>query len=620
MCLLVCVVTCVNVRAQAPAVTKVEPPSWWAAHTINPVRLLIRGTNLRGARVTSIKRETQASEVRVNGAGTYLFVSVRISPVAKPGVYPLLVITPSGRTTIPFKINPTLDTSTNFQGITTDDIIYLIMPDRFSNGDTSNDAPADSPREANDRRNARAYHGGDIRGVINHLAYLRDLGVTAIWLTPWYDNWNGVHTCDHPWCPNTFYHGYGAIDYYGVEDHFGTLETVRELVGRAHELGLKVIQDQVANHVGSHHPWLNDPPLPDWFHGTRGRHIQNPFRGDFLLSPHAAEVDRRPTLDGWFADEMPDMNQEEREVARYEIQNALWWVGVTGIDGIRQDTIQYMPRFFIRDLNHALHKQYSRMWMVGEVNDPEAAHVAFFMGGRKGWDGIDTELDSDFDFPLWHVSEDVFTNKKPMKALRDELKYDALYTDATRLTTLVGNHDFRRFISLEGGTFEGARLHLAFTLTVRGTPQLYYGHEIAMQGADDPDNRQDFPGGFPNDARNAFLASGRTRPESQMYDWTHEWIRLRREHVAIRRGSLIDLEFDDDSYVYARRDARETIIIAINRATNPKQIKIPILRLNLTNGERIIPLITRGSSAAVVNQEIRFDLAAQSASAFKIQR
>ena len=187
------------------------------------------------------------------------------------------------------------------------------------------------------------------------------------------------------------------------------------------------------------------------------------------------------------------MNQEEPEVARYEIQNALWWVGMTGIDGIRQDTIQYMPRFFIRDLSNALHRQYPKLWMVGEVFERDAAHTAFFIGGHKGWDGIDTKLDSVFDFALWNASLLVFTNKAPVRFLRDQLKYDALYPDASKLTVLANNHDTPRFLSLEGATLRGAMMHVAFILSVRGIPQLYYGEEIGMEGKDDPDNRRDFP-------------------------------------------------------------------------------------------------------------------------------
>src|ERR1051325_3046003 len=288
----VCASASALAQGVAPQVAKVEPPSWWAGHSINPVRLLVRGRNLQGARVTSTRPETESFGALSNASGTYLFVNVRVSQTARPGDYPLTLETPAGRATIPFRINAPLDPSTHFRGITTDDVIYLIMPDRFSGGDRSNDAPADAPPEANDRKNPRAWHGGDLRGVIDRLPYLKELGVTALWLTPWYDNWNGVNRCDKPWCPNTYYHGYHAIDYYAVEDRFGDLATLRELVERAHALGLKVIQDQVANHVGAQHEWVKNPPLPDWFHGTEASHLRNPFRGDMLLSPHAPEAER----------------------------------------------------------------------------------------------------------------------------------------------------------------------------------------------------------------------------------------------------------------------------------------------------------------------------------------
>jgi glycosidase len=582
------------------------------------VRLVVRGTNLHGARVTSTRPETSPLSVVVNPAGTYLFLSVSINPAARPGDYPLQLETATGRATIPFSLNATLDAATNFQGITNDDVIYLIMPDRFSNGDTSNDAPAGSPPEANDRKNPRSFHGGDLRGVINHLPYLKELGVTALWLNPWYDNPNGVTTCDKPWCPNTNYHGYHAIDYYGVEDHFGDLRTLRELVEKAHRLGIKVIQDQVANHVGIQHAWAGDMPLDNWFHGTPTRHPQNPFRGDLLLSPNASAEERRSTLDGWFNDALPDMNQDEPEVARYEIQNALWWIGVTGLDGIRQDTIQYMPRFFIRELSIALHRQYPRMWMVGEVFDRDPAHTAFFMGGRVGWDGLDTELDSVFDFALWQSSLDVFSGKKPVRHLRDTLKYDANYPNAARLTTMLNNHDVKRTISVEGMTLEGAMLHTAFLLSVRGIPQLYYGDEIALAGDDDPDNRRDFPGGFPNDPRNAFTKGGRKLEEQRMYEWTRDWIALRREHPAIRHGRTIDLVYTDDVYIFARRTLDETVVVAVNRAATPQKTTIPLAMIEMGDGAQLIPLLVAKTRVRATGGNLTFDVPPRTAVAYKL--
>lgn len=570
----------------------------------------MRGTNLHGARVSSANPALRVSRVRVNERGTYVFFDVAVNRTARPGKYQLTLQTANGSAVVPFAIESPLDAHSNFQGITTHDIIYLIMTDRFADGDPSNNAPADSPPEANDRKNPRGFHGGDLRGVIDQLPYLKNIGVTALWLTPWYDNWNGLNRCAKPWCPNSYYHGYHAIDYYAVEDRFGDLATLRELVQKAHASGIKIIQDQVANHVGSQHPWVSDPPLNSWFHGTLEKHQLNRFQNSVLLSPHANPIEFRNVLDGWFNDDLPDMNQEEPEVARYEIQNALWWVGITGIDGIRQDTIQYMPRFFIRDLSDALHRQYPKLWMVGEVFERDAAQTAYFIGGHAGKDGIDTKLDSVFDFALWNASLLVFTDKAPVRLLRDKLKYDALYPDASKLTVPANNHDTKRFLSLQGATLEGAMLHVAFVLSVRGVSQLYYGEELAMEGGEDPDNRRDFPPGFPPD-------SPPDPRSSLMLNWTQTWIRLRREHTAIRSGRSTDLFYDDDSYVFARQDARETVIIAINRQHQPRELTIPASSIGLKDGVTLRSLVGVTASSQVNKGEATLKLPPRFATAFK---
>ena len=606
-------------RGDAPVVLKVEPASWWANHSIQPVRLLVRGRNLAGARVRGAKPQTTTTGVRINARGDYLFVNVHINPRALPGDYPLVLETAQGSTRIPFRVEQALEARSNFGGVDNDDVIYLIMTDRFSDGDAGNNIPPGAPAAALDRKNPRGFHGGDFRGVINQLPYLKELGVTAIWFTPWYDNWNGINNCDKPWCPTTYYHGYHATDYYAVEDRFGNFATLRELVQKAHALGIKIIQDQVANHVGAQHPWVTNPPLDNWFHGTLQNHQRNRFQNSVLLSPHANKLTVRNTLDGWFSDDLPDMNQEEPEVTRYLIQNSLWWVGITGIDGIRQDTIQYMPRTFIRELSDALHRQYRNLWMVGEVFEVDAAHTAFFMGGHKGWDGIDTHLDSVFDFSLWGTSLQVFTNRKPVSALRDQLKYDALYPDASRLTVLANNHDTRRFMSLDGASLAGAKLHLAFIMSVRGIPQMYAGEEIAMEGEDDPDNRRDFPGGFPGDKRNAFLASGRTDKEQEMWEWTRDWIKLRREHSAIRRGQLIDLFYDEESYVFARQDASETIIVAFNRSSTEKRITVPPGAITIRSGLRLVPLLGSGIEQKTISEGFDFTVPTKTAVAFELR-
>ena len=596
------------VVSAAPQVSKVEPPNWWANHSINPVRLLVRGTNFQNAQVKSLDKHLNVSNIRVNSRGDYLFFDVTIAPNVKVGKYDFEVSTANGKTSVPFGISAPLDVSKNFQGITNEDVIYLLMPDRFSDGDQSNN-------QGVDRTNPRSWHGGDIRGVINHLDYFKELGVTAIWLTPWYDNSDEVTTCDKPWCPNTSYHGYGAIDYYAVENHFGMLADVRELVEKAHQKGLKIIQDQVANHVSYKHPWMKNAPLDDWFPPFQ----QEKFNNSVLLSPNGSQAERDNLLHGWFDPALPDLNQDEPEVAKYEIQNALWWVAATGIDGIRQDTIQYMPRPFIRDWSSAILKQYPKFWMVGEIFEEDSAQTAFFQGGKTGWDDIDTKLPSVFDFKLWRTSQEVFTGKKPARALRDVLKYDGLYGNVNNLTVMTNNHDTDRFMSLPGATLEGAMLHTAFMLSTRGIPQLYYGEEIAMTGGHDPDNRKDFPGGFAGDSVDKFTKAGRTADEEKMFEWTRDWIRLRRDDAALKFGRTIDYFYDNDIYVFGRNRcvsihpavACSSTLIAVNSSRNRREIKLDVKTLDLK------PLIANKNKGNVADGKINLILEPQSVSAYK---
>ncbi len=556
---------------QSPVIEKVEPPNWWAGHSIGTVRVLVRGANLNGATVGTSGHSVKATNIRVNEAGDYLFFDLSIGKVAsfprrdgnQRQLLDISVRTPNGRTSFPFEVLAPIKAGKT-QTITNDDVIYLIMTDRFADGDQSNNTGVD-------RNNPRAWHGGDFRGIVSKLDYLKELGITAIWLTPWYDNPDEANQCDKPWCPNTNYHGYHAIDYYGVENHFGSMADLQTLVREAHKKGIKVVQDQVANHVGIQHPWGRRPPLPNWF----SPYSQNSFNNSVLLSPNASQSERDNLLKGWFNELLPDLNQNEPEVSRYLIQNALWWVGMTGIDGIRQDTIQYMPRTFIRDWSTAILKQYPKIYMVGEVFEEDSAQTAFFQGGRVGWDGVDTNLPSVFDFKLWRTSQEVFTGKKPARALRDVLKYDGLYSNVNNLTTLTNNHDTDRFMSLPGATLEGAMMHMAFILSIRGIPQIYYGEEIGMTGGHDPDNRKDFPGGFANDMRNAFIKEGRTADEQRLFNSTQNWLSIRKLRGSVREGRTIDLYFDNETYVFARvtdRFATPSDIFAFNLSSAPKRV------------------------------------------------
>ena len=597
--------------AQAPRVEKVEPPNWWAGHTIDPVRLMVRGSGFAGASISSVSRDLKVSNVRVNPRGDHLFFDVAIASAARPGEYHFDLRAPGGAMKIPFRVSPRLNPRANATSITNDDVIYLIMTDRFADGDAANNKDVD-------RNNPRAWHGGDFKGIAKRIPYLKELGITAIWLTPWYDNPDAANECDKPWCPYTNYHGYHAIDYYGVENHFGSMADLQEMIRECRQNGIKVIQDQVANHVDLQHEWARRPPLENWFNPKS----QNTFNDSVLLSPNASPAERDKVLKGWFNDILPDLNQDEPEVSRYLIQNALWWIGMTGIDGIRQDTIQYMPRTFIRDWSAAIRKQYPSYWMVGEVFEEDSAHTAYFQGGRTGWDGVDTKLPSVFDFNLWRASQDVFTGKKPASALRDVLKYDGLYDNINNVTVFSNNHDTDRFMSLSGATTEGAMMHMAFLLSSRGIPQIYYGEELAMTGGHDPDNRKDFPGGFPGDERDAFTKAGRTADQRKMFEWTREWIKLRKSRLAIKRGRTIDFHYDNDAFVFAREEMAGSVsawnIFAINFSGSEKTVSFQTPFAPTVNGvrNRLVNIADARAKGAWTNEKMTLTLPAKSVSAF----
>jgi glycosidase len=557
---------------QAPTVEKVEPPNWWAGHSINPVRVLIRGKDLTGARVECAR--VRCAPPKVNAAGTYAFVDVTIPAATPPGSYPIALRTSAGTVRAPFSIAAPLPRAGRFQGFGLDDVVYLIMPDRFANGDTTNDRPAKSPSLI-DRGRTRYYHGGDLAGIRRRLPYLDSLGVTALWLNPIYDNNDRLNEREvYDGQPITDYHGYGAVDFYGVDEHFGTMAEVRQLVDEAHRAGIKIIFDMVANHTGPYHPWVSDSPTPTWFNGTQARHLANTWQLWTLADPYSTPEMRRATLDGWFIDILPDLNQNDPEVARYINQNTLWWVGMTGIDGIRQDTWPYVPRSFWREWMTAIKREYPTLRVVGEVFDGDPSLLAFFEGGRRQWDGIDTRVDALFDFPLLFPIRRAFAEGRHLREVAQMLGRDHLYRDPSTLMPFLGNHDVQRFMNERGATTEGLKLAYTFVLTVRGTPLLYYGDEIALPGGPDPDNRRDFPGGWPGE-RNAFDASGRTPAEQDVWSHVQRLLRLRADRRDLRRAKMEHLYASEQAFVYRRGRT----VVALNNDTTSVTVRLPIAML-----------------------------------------
>ncbi len=567
-CLVASVLTGGVLQAQAPRVDKVDPPNWWGNHSINPVRLLVHGANLGGARFECPR--LSCSKVSTNAAGTYAFVDVTIPKGAVAGAYPLTLRAGGGSVRVPFTVSAPLATLGRFQGYGPDDVLYLIMPDRFANGDTTNDRPS-GQMDLIDRAKGRYYHGGDLAGVKQKLPYLKGLGITAIWFNPVYDNNNGLNRKEvYDGQPITDYHGYGATDFYKVEEHFGSLAEFKALVDDAHRLGIKIILDMVANHTGPYHPWVQDPPTPTWFHGSEATHPNNDWQTWTLADPSSTAAMRRNTLDGWFVNILPDLNQDDPEVARYIIQNTLWWVGVSGMDGIRQDTWPYAPRTFWRDWMAAIKRQYPALTVVGEVLDGDPAMISFFEGSRTAYDGVRTGVDQMFDFPMHFAMRSVFAQGQSIRQIPQMLAHDQLYRDPTSLVTLLGLHDVPRFMGEKGATVDGLKLAYTLLLTIRGTPLIYYGDEIGLAGGNDPDNRRDFPGGWPRDARSAFEASGRTPEQQSVFTHVQALLTLRAARPELRGSKTAHLFASDQAFVY-RRGAT---VIALNNGSTPVTVEV----------------------------------------------
>jgi glycosidase len=374
------------------------------------------------------------------------------------------------------------------------------------------------------------------------------------------------------------------VDYYAVEEHFGTLDKFRELVDKAHAAGIKIIQDQVANHTGPYHPWVHDPPTPTWLNGTEAQHLSNTWRTWTLIDPHATSEMRKSTLEGWFAGILPDLNQNDPEVARYLIQNTLWWIGRTGIDGIREDTLPYVPRQFWRQWTAAIKQAYPAFRVVGEVFDTDPGLVSFFQGGKARFDGVDSGVDSLFDFPLQAAIAKVFTGAAPTRALAQVLAHDSLYVDADRLVTFIDLHDQPRFMNAKDATSNALERAFSFLLTARGIPMIYYGDEIGMTGGADPDNRRDFPGGWKEDPRNAFEAAGRTAGEQQLLTALQRLTHLRAGSDALRNGRMVDLLVEDRAYAFARVAAQARLVVVFNNAPQEVALHIPLAGSGVADG------------------------------------
>lgn len=565
----------------SPVINKIDPPNWWSA--LPDPMLLIYGEHLSGAHFTVQGAGVSILKTQASTNGHYAFLWL-ITKTARPQNLRITATSAAGSASAEFKLKSRELARGRYQGFNAADVMYLIMTDRFADGDPSNDQPGYAPEAP------RGWHGGDFRGIDEHLDYLQQLGITTLWLTPILSNGNMPES----------YHGYAAVDLYAVDSHFGSLADYQHLIHNLHDRGMKIVFDIVPNHIGVEHPWVHDPPTPDWFHGTFEHHTHVQSNFEELVDPHAAPAESLDITHGWFTDGMPDLNQENPLVATYLIQNAVWWIESTGLDGLRIDTFPYVGRAFWSRFHQQLHSLYPSVTTVGEVFNNDPTITSFFAGGGSH-EGIDTGLDTPFDFPTYFTLRGILLHDKPMTELAKVLATDHLYPHPERLVPFFGNHDTRRFLSEPGATPDRLKLAFALLTTMRGMPEIYSGDEIAMRGGEDPDNRRDFPGGFSGSNHDAFKPSNRTAEEQDVFNWVSSLLHLRKSHEAFTSGQQ-DLMADSTAIAYVRgkdlaagcstTGGSERILIIVSKESILRSINIPTVNTavaNCTHFQQLFP-------------------------------
>ncbi|WP_170254750.1 glycoside hydrolase family 13 protein [Phaeodactylibacter luteus] len=547
---------------------RVAPPHWWAGLDWPELQLLVYDGQIGTCEVTLDYPGLQLESVdRVQNAN-YLFLNLRVSPSLQPGTAQIRLSCGSVERSIPYTIKAAEGIGQP-AGIGPEDFIYLIMPDRFANGDTGNDVVPGTQQTGIDRANVFFRHGGDLIGIMEHLDYLEGLGVTAIWLNP-------VLACDQPY---ESYHGYATTDHYQIDPRLGTNQQYQQLVDLCHERGIKVIMDIVHNHVGDQHWMIKDLPEEDWIH-QGAQFEKTTYRAPTIMDPYAAPEDRSQMLDGWFDRHMPDLNQQNPRVARYLLQNNIWWVAETGQDGYRIDTYPYPDPGFMSWWAAAMQQVFPGIGLFGETWVHGPAVQAQFTQGNNLQEGYNAHLPGVTDFQMHYAMLEALQQGQGWTSGVARLYYtlaqDFLYEDPYRNVLFLDNHDLTRIFIALGGELEKYKSAMALLMTLRGIPMIYYGTEILMTGepggAFGEGGRIDFPGGWPGDKVDKFKKKGRTAEEQEAFSYVRSLAQYRKENPVLHRGKLMQYVPEDGVYVYFRYDVRKTVMVVYNANEAPKAV------------------------------------------------
>lgn len=550
-------------------VTKVEPPNWWSNMRLRRIELMLYGSFPPTTKITSDDNRLQivGQYTRENGnrKSAYLFVEIELSADIPAGDYALTLRADNEAVTFHYRVkNRELDTDRH-QGFDSSDTIYLITPDRFANGDRTNDSVPGMLDEF-DPRQPGMRHGGDLRGIIERLRYLKDLGVTTVWLNPVLEN-KGKNS----------YHGYATTDLYRIDPRLGTNQTYRTFVREAHRHGLKVIFDHVSNHIGLEHTWVREPPTRAWFNGSEEDHLSNKHYLLSVTDPHATPQAVEQLKSFWFVDSMPDLNQRNPRVARYLTQNMIWWIEFAGLDGIREDTYPYADQTFLANWAKTIREEYPRLNIVGEIWATKPAYIARFQEKTILPRDFVTHLPTVMDFPLMNAMREFVRGDGKLRDVYEIYSQDFLYTDTDNLLVFLDNHDTPRAIFEAKGETKRVKLALAILLTSRGIPQMLYGTELGMLGGKSHvELRANFPGGFPGDERDATTQQGRTQSEEEMFRFTRKLLHLRKNQPALTEGRLVHCAptWNDDTYKFVRVTEDETIVVVANGHDESRKVSL----------------------------------------------
>ncbi|GAB3886416.1 glycoside hydrolase family 13 protein [Spirosoma agri] len=563
-------------NAQNAQIQRVNPTNWWVGMKNPNLQLLVYGPNAGTLAYTVNYPGVRLVKTHTVDNPNYAFLDLTVSSTAKPGTLQLVGKRGSQTLTQPFELKAR-DKSSKGAGVTAADFIYLIMPDRFANGDPANDKFADMADPNADRTNPFYRHGGDLDGAARRINYVKDMGATAIWFTPLLEN--NQPLTNEGGSMRSAYHGYGFTDHYNIDRRFGGNEAYTSFINKAHAAGLKVVQDAVYNHVGINHWFIKDMPSKDWVHQWP-TYTNTSYKQQPITDPHASMIDRKVTVDGWFVPFLPDLNQNNPYVANFLIQHAIWTVEKFGIDAWRVDTYLYNDMPFMNRCNQALMDQYPNILIFGESSVSNVIDQAYYVRNK-----IDFPFKSNqpggLDFVLFNAITNNALKQKNREAfpIYETLAQDAVYVDPTKLVTFLDNHDLDRYFSVIGEDYDKYKIGLTWLLTTRGIPSMYYGTEILMKNFKDPSDaevRRDFPGGFAGDKENKFETAGRTDRENEAFQFVRKLATYRRDNPVMHTGKLMQFLPQDGTYVYFRYDGTKTVMIATN--TGDKDISLDTVR------------------------------------------